>query len=112
MEEDLILIISTFPNRENAVKISKFLIENKLAACVNIFPCESIFFWENKLNEEKEYIVFIKTRKNLFENIKNEIEKMHPYSIPEIISFKIKNVNENYSKWLLKETKEGNIRKK
>lgn len=107
MEEEIILIISTFPDRENAFKISKLLVENKLVACVNIFPCESIFFWENKINEEKEYIVFIKTRKKLFEMVKKEIEKMHPYSTPEIISFKIDNINEKYFEWLLKETKGG-----
>jgi|Deesub1362B_J571_1020462.scaffolds.fasta_scaffold00115_36 periplasmic divalent cation tolerance protein len=112
MEENLILVICTFPDRESSLKVSKFLIENKLAACVNIFPCESIFFWENKINEEKEYIAFIKTRKKLFETVKNEIGKMHPYSTPEIISFKIENINEKYFKWVLKETKktkEGNI---
>lgn len=109
MEEEIILIICTFPDKENSLKISKFLIENKLAACINIFPCESIFFWENKINEEKEYMTFIKTRKSLFESVKNEIEKMHPYSTPEIISFKIENINKKYFKWVLEETKEDNV---
>lgn len=109
MEENIILIICTFPDKESALKVSKFLIENKLAACINIFPCESFFYWENKLNEEKEYIAFIKTREKLFERVKNEIEKLHPYSIPEIISLKILNVNEKYFEWVLRETKEVDI---
>ncbi len=106
MKEDIILIICTFPDKGSALKMAKSLIENKLAACINIFPCESFFYWENKLNEEKEYIAFIKTREKLFEEAKKEIEKLHPYSVPEIISFKILNVNEKYFNWVLKETRE------
>ena len=109
MKDNIILIICTFPSKEDALKVSKFLVENKFAACINIFPCESFFYWENKLNEEKEYIAFIKTRESLFEKVKEEIEKIHPYSIPEIISFKISNVNEKYLNWVLEETKEVKI---
>jgi periplasmic divalent cation tolerance protein len=107
--ENIILIICTFPKKRDALKIAKFLIENKLCACINIFPCDSFFYWENKLNKEKEYIAFMKTRESLFEKVKEEIEKLHPYSVPEIISFKISNSNEKYFKWVLEETKEVKI---
>lgn len=62
----MIFVYSTFPNKKEAKEIGKGLVKNKLAACVNIFPIESIYHWQKKIVKDKEFAVIIKTRKENF----------------------------------------------
>lgn len=103
---EFIVIYCTVPNKKEGQHIAKCLINNNLAACVNIIDkIESVFSWDHKLMEEKEALLIIKTRKDLFEQIKNLIKEMHSYSVPEIIGVNITQADETYLQWIAHETK-------
>ena len=101
------LILSNTNSIENAKLIANTLVKDKLAACVNIIPqIKSIYFWNNEITEDDEYLMVIKTKKELFENVKNKIVELHTYEVPEIISFDITNGEKNYLDWIENCTKE------
>lgn len=75
----MIFVYSTFPIQKEAKKIGGGLIGKKLAACVNIFPIESIYSWEGKIAREREFVAIIKTKKQNFERMENFILKHHSY---------------------------------
>lgn len=98
---DNIIIISNTNSIENAKLIANTLVDKKLAACVNIIPkIISVYRWQNKIEDDDEITLLIKTKKELFTAVQSEIEKLHPYDIPEIISIKIEDGNNDYLDWL------------
>ncbi|MCX7956899.1 MAG: divalent-cation tolerance protein CutA [Endomicrobia bacterium] len=87
-------------------KIAKYLLQEKIVACVNIVKkLDSYYWWENKIVKGKESLLIIKTRKGNFEKLVKEIKKLHPYEIPEIISFDISKGNKEYLNWITNSTK-------
>lgn len=91
---------------EEAVNISKELVKNKLIACCNIIPgVVSVYEWEGEIQQENEFLMVIKTRKELFEDIKKHIQKLHSYEVPEIIEIPVTNGSESYISWLDKSTR-------
>lgn len=96
----MIFIYSTFPNKKEAKEIGKRLVKNKLAACINIFPIESIYFWQGKIVKDKEFAVIIKTRKMNFKKIEKFILKNHSYTTPCILEIPIGRVTKKFLKWL------------
>ena len=84
-------------NKEEAKKIAKHLLSKKLIACANIFPIESLYWWQNKIIEDKEAVLICKTTENFIE-VEREIKKIHSYEIPCILNFDVK-VNKEYENW-------------
>lgn len=102
---EFIIIYCTTPNKKEGVEIAKALIEGKLAACVNIIDkVESVFSWNGELMEEKEAMLIIKSRKELFTRINHMIQKLHSYNVPEVIAIPIIEADETYLKWIAHET--------
>jgi len=100
-----IIILSTINELNKAKEISKHLLQKKLCACVNLIPkITSLYTWKNEFVEDNEILMLIKTKENLFEAVKNEINKLHPYETAEIISFEIKNGNKDYLNWIFENT--------
>lgn len=82
----MIIVLTTAPNKNSAEKISKHLVEKKLAACINIIKIEnSVYCWKNKVIKTKEFLLIIKTKKSLHKKLEKELSKIHPYKIPEIV---------------------------
>lgn len=95
----------TTPTMEVAREISRYLVSNKTAACVNIIPTvTSVFHWEGKLNEEQECLLLIKTQTALVERVIAEVKEKHPYEVPEVISVAMGPGSESYLKWLAEST--------
>lgn len=100
MSEHVICFV-TSNNLEQATDIARFLVQNRLAACVNIIdPIRSIYSWKNEIYDEKEILMVIKTRRALFEKLTLEITKRHSYEVPEIISVPIENGLRSYLNWI------------
>ena len=99
------IVYVTCKDMDEAKKISRHLIENKLVACANIFPINSIYSWEGKIKEDNEVVVLLKTRDNNYENIESEIKKLHSYDIPAIYSWTVDKINKDYLTWIKKDTK-------
>ncbi len=96
----LIIIQTTCPNKDEAKNIAKILIEKKLAACIQMSEIESFYKWEGEFCEDNEVLLSIKTKKDNFKKIKSKIKELHSYDVPEIISCDIKNVSNDYKKFI------------
>jgi len=95
-----IAVLVTIPEKD-AEGLAKMLLAKRVCACVNIIAgVKSLFWWKDKLDEARESLLIIKTKETLFESLKTLIKNNHPYEVPEIISFKIDNINQEYLNWL------------
>ena len=91
----------TVPNDTVAKKLARGLVENKLAACVNIIPqLISIYEWEGKIQEDPELLLMIKTRTEKIDALTKYVKDNHPYTVCEVISLPIQNGNGDYLKWI------------
>lgn len=100
----VIIVIITNPDKKTAKKIAAHLLQKRFAACVNIFPVESMYWWKGKIENAKEVLMIAKTAVENFEKIKREVKKIHPYKCPEILKIEGE-ANEEYEDWVKKETK-------
>ncbi len=96
----MILIFVTFENRKDAEKAANYLVDNKLAACFEIFPVKSFYYWKGEKVNPEEISGIIKTDDGYFEKVRTALEKILPYEIPQIIEVKSEGANESYLKWL------------
>ncbi|MEW5758763.1 MAG: divalent-cation tolerance protein CutA [Candidatus Omnitrophota bacterium] len=98
---EYIVVFVTCSSREEGQKIAFGLLNKKLAACVNIIDgLASFFTWQGKLDSANESLLVIKTKANLFNELKKEVKAMHSYDIPEIIGLPIIVGEEKYLRWL------------
>jgi len=103
---DLIVVLVTCGSEEEATKIANSLVEEGVAACVNIIsPVRSIYRWEGKIWDEKEWVLIIKTQKKRFEELQKKVKSLHSYSVPEVIALPIVEGSAPYLKWLEETTK-------
>ena len=104
-EKDLIIIFATAPKHETALHIARQLVDRKLVACVNIIEgITSVYRWEARICEDKEVLMKIKTRSEKIEQVKEMINQLHPYAVPEIIAIPTASVAEPYRKWVFDST--------
>ena len=96
---DMRLVLVTHPNKEHAERITRGVIDAKLAACVLVTDVKSFYNWEGKLNEDDEVVTILKTSTDKVEMLEKYIETNHDYDVPAIISFQA-NANERYGNWL------------
>jgi periplasmic divalent cation tolerance protein len=102
---DYIVVLVTVKSDKEGEKIGQALLEEKLAACVNIVPgLKSIFRWKGKISTDEEVLLLIKTKDTLFEKLKKRVIELHSYEVPEIIALGILAGNEKYLEWIKKET--------
>lgn len=100
-----IVIFVTAGSIAEAKKIGQTLVEECLVACCNIVqPVESIFQWQGKLHIEREVLMILKTREELFSAVEHRVKQLHSYEVPEIISLPITQGSKSYLDWVIKET--------
>jgi len=98
---DFLIVFVTCGSEEEALKIAHALVEERLAACVNLVsPIRSIYRWEGKVWDEKEWLLIIKTRPGRFEDLEQRVKSLHSYSVPEIIALSIVKGAASYLDWL------------
>ena len=103
---EYVLILSTVDKKEDAQTIANHLVSNRTAACVNIIPnLESVYTWENKLCQENEFLLMIKTTANNEINVYEYLLDVQPYDTPEIISLPIQNGSQAFLKWIRESVK-------
>ena len=103
---EYVLILSTVGKKEDAQTIANHLVSNKTAACVNIIPnLESVYTWENKLCQENEFLLMIKTTANNEINVYEYLLDVQPYDTPEIISLPIQNGSKAFLNWIRESVK-------
>ena len=99
-----VIIISTFPSKQSVTSIANQLVKKKLAACVNITKISSVYSWKGKIENQSEYLALFKTTKTKLRPLKKELEKLHPYDVPEIVEINPISINKPYLKWLVDST--------
>jgi len=98
---DKIVVLVTVPNRRDGQKISRRLVESKLAACVNMTSnIQSVYRWEGKVTNDREFLLVIKSSRRLFSKIRDAVRKLHRYTTPEIICLPIVDGSEEYLNWI------------
>jgi periplasmic divalent cation tolerance protein len=105
---DKIVVLSTCASEAEAEKLARALVSAELAACVNVVPqIRSFYRWKGALETGGEFLLLIKTSRSLFDALKIEIEKLHPYEVPEVIALPIVDGSENYLNWLGQNLRDG-----
>ena len=104
-----IIIQTTCSSKKEAKKIAKILIRKKLAACVQVSKINSIYKWDEKICEDNEYLLYIKTKKENFRKIQRKIKENHSYDLPEILTIKITNASKEYLNFIGDNTKWATI---
>ncbi|MDD2660396.1 MAG: divalent-cation tolerance protein CutA [Methylococcales bacterium] len=95
------IILCTCPDKDTAEKIAHLLVNDKLAACVNILPgLTSIYRWHEKTESAQEHLLLIKTNKAGYLAVEKSIKKRHPYELPEIIAVPVENGLPEYLHWI------------
>ncbi len=100
------MITTTTDTKENADIITEALLQKHLVACVQFINIESSYSWEGKVVSSSELLMQMKTKTSFFKEIKDEIEKLHTYDVPEIVMVPLLDANVSYMKWINEETLE------
>jgi len=96
-----IAVFVTAPSAQEAKKISSIILNNKLAACANLFNgMDSSYWWRGKIERSRETMIIMKTKQKLFSRLSAEIKKNHSYEVPEIIALPIIAGSADYLKWI------------
>lgn len=101
-----LLVLTNLPDQQTAQTLAHQLVEQKLAACVNILsPCTSIYRWQGKIENAQEIPLLIKTTDTVYPALEKAIREMHPYELPEIVQVPLSGGLPAYIQWLIGETK-------
>jgi periplasmic divalent cation tolerance protein len=103
--ERAVFVYTTWPSAVEAEQAGHALVEQRLAACVNILPnMVSVYRWEGKVERGEEAVMIVKTRASLAEAVEKAVKAMHSYTAPAILVLPLESVESNYLGWLLAET--------
>lgn len=94
------ILLTTTSSRDEAAKIAKILIDERLAACIQLLPIESFYYWDGKTQNEPEVLMLIKTRRSLFESAIARVKQLHSYTVPEIVAVPIVAGLSHYLNWI------------
>ena len=105
---DFVVVLVTMPDAEVAARVGRQLVEEKLAACVNVIPgLRSIYEYGGKLCDDAEVLCLFKTRHALYPALRDRMTTLHPYEVPEIIAIPLCEGNAPYLAWLAAGTQPG-----
>jgi periplasmic divalent cation tolerance protein len=109
---EFIFVYVTCKDRTEALNVGKAVVEDRLAACANIIDgMDSIYWWQGELQVEKEAILIMKSRRDLFAELTAKVKSVHSYEVPCVVALPIEAGNEDYLNWLMAETKATDINK-
>jgi periplasmic divalent cation tolerance protein len=95
-----VLVLTTVADPETARMIARALVEQRLAACVHIDEIDSVYRWDGRINEEKEWRVMAKTTYAAADRVRAAIHALHPYDLPALSSIDMRDVDPDYAAWI------------
>ena len=101
-----VTVYVTVADADEAERIAKTLVEERLAACVNYFPCRSLYRWQGDIEQAAEHVLVCKTQKSIFRRLQEKVKAMHTYAIPAIVAFDIVSGDSEFLQWISNETVE------
>jgi periplasmic divalent cation tolerance protein len=106
--DDILIVMVTAANSDEAARISEAVVNAHLAACATVVPAvTSVYWWEGKLTKDQESLVVMKTARSRYSQLENAIRQVHSYKVPEILAVQVAEGSLEYMRWVLKETAEG-----
>jgi periplasmic divalent cation tolerance protein len=101
LQDTYVIVIVTTSSKQEAEKIAQHLLDQRLIACANIIgPVSSLFHWSGKIERAEEYLMLLKSRKDLFEQLVETVKALHSYEVPEILVLPVVGGSEAYLGWL------------
>ena len=98
---DKIVVLCTCASAEDAERIGRSLVESRLAACVNVLPgVRSIYRWRGAIEADAECLMLIKSSRQRFDQLRETLERLHPYEVPEVLALPVVAGAPNYLNWL------------
>src|SRR5437762_6911493 len=108
MTDEVLLVLSTFPDLATARRLARQLVGERCAACANILPpVESIYWWEEKVESGGEALVLFKTTRDRYSTLETTLRKLHPYEVPEIIAVSLEHGLSEYLEWVAQSCSHG-----
>ena len=105
---DKIVVLSTCATKKDAEKLARALLEERLAACVTVIPrTRSFYRWKGAIEVADEFLLVIKSSRELFAAISSALEKIHPSEVPEVLALPVVEGAANYLNWLQANVREG-----
>jgi periplasmic divalent cation tolerance protein len=104
-DDDVRVVLTTLPDAEAGERLARTLVEERLAACVNLLPgVRSIYRWQGQLEEAGEVLLVVKTRADRCAALAARIQALHPYELPEVLELAASGGSEAYLDWVRRET--------
>jgi periplasmic divalent cation tolerance protein len=100
-----IVLVSTYPDKKSISQVANIVVQRNLAACVNFTKITSVYAWKGKIENNREFLALFKTTRRAKQKLWDEIERSHPYKVPEIIEIKMDYIGIPYMKWLEESTR-------
>src|SRR3954469_18328809 len=102
---DAMIVLTTLHDAEVAATLAKTVVEERLAACANLFPAlRSIYKWQSKIEDQNEVLVLFKTRQEHYARLQSRVLEWHPYEVPELLAVPVEQAYQPYLDWLARET--------
>ena len=106
MSTEVLVVLVTAPTAEVAAGLARALVEARLAACGNVVPgLRSIYRWEGRVHDESEALLVLKTTRDRFEALRDEVLRLHPYDVPEVLALPVEAGAARYLAWVAGETR-------
>jgi periplasmic divalent cation tolerance protein len=106
MSAEHVVVLTTLPGDADGQAFGRALVEERLAACVNLLaPMESVYRWEGRVERETERQIIIKTSRERLTSLWDRVRELHPYEVPEFIVLAIADGNDAYLRWIGESTK-------
>ncbi len=102
MTHELIVVITTTEKQEDAEKIAKDLVKERVCACAQVFgPIKSWYWWKGKVESSIEWQIKLKTTSEKYEEVEKALKAIHPYDIPQIVALPVVDAFKAYSDWIV-----------
>lgn len=96
----MIIVLCTCSTFDKAENMAKLVVQEQLVACATIINGKSIYFWDNQLQSESEFLILMKTSERAYKQLEQRLSEIHDYDIPEILALPVSNISTQYLNWL------------
>ena len=97
----VVVVLITAPSEDEARRIGRTLVDERLAACVNVVgPIRSIYRWEGAVQEEAEHLLIVKARREDVDTLAARVRVLHPYEVPEVVALEVAGGSPSYLDWV------------
>jgi periplasmic divalent cation tolerance protein len=101
MAEEILRVLSTFPDRGKAQRIAEQLVVERFAACANVASAvDSFYWWKDEVETANEVLVYFKTTVTRFAAFEKKLRELHPYGVPEVLAFRVESGSPDYLSWV------------